>query len=400
MDGIVLFSEKLDKVQKWLQEKHWDGWLLYDFRKTNDLTCRFLDIHAEKMLTRRFFYWIPSQGIPIKIVHQIEQDVLKHLPGNTQTYASWESLHSNLSLILQKKHLVAMEFSPLNAIPYISKVDAGTIDLVRSFGVEVVSSGDLLQHFTSIWTEEQLKTHKEAADTIERALAKAWKWIATCLQHNKNVSERDIQQLLLEEFDREGCLCEDPPICAVNSHSADPHFSVDTVHSALIKHGDFILIDLWCKKKLPHAVYADITRVGVAATKPSPQQQAIFDIVKKARDTAMDLIHSRLAARQVIQGCEVDQACRQVIQEAGYGQYFIHRTGHNIGEKDHGDGAHIDNFETQDFRQLLPGTCFSIEPGIYLPGQFGIRLEHDVYLEKKGGKIFTTPMQTSIECCS
>jgi Xaa-Pro dipeptidase len=292
-----------------------------------------------------------------------------------------------------------MEYSPRNAIPYISKVDAGTVDLVRSFGIEVVSSADLLQVFTSEWSEDQFHLHLEAAEVLDDTVSKAWDLIAYSLASNRPISEYDVQQFILTEFSQQNCLCEDPPICAVNAHSADPHYTPNAHNSTPIKPNDFILIDLWCKKKAPRAVYADITRVGVAAAQATAKQQHIFEIVRDARDAAMEFIESRLKQGIPVRGWEVDHVCRMMIQTAGYGEFFTHRTGHNIGEKDHGDGANIDNFETKDTRLLLPKTCFSIEPGIYLPEEFGVRLEHDVYIEADGRSVKVTGgLPTEIFC--
>ena len=265
-----------------------------------------------------------------------------------------------------------------------------TADLIRSFGIEVVSSANLLQVASSEWDAEQLQLHLAAADVLENAIAKAWNFIANSLKSNKSISEYEVQQFLLSEFELQNCICEDPPICAVNAHSADPHYNPSALNSAPIKPDDFILIDLSCKKKMPRAVYADITRVAVAAARATPKQHEIFNTVRNARNAAMELLVSRFSQGIPVMGWEVDQVCRAVIGAAGYAEFFTHRTGHNIGEKIHGDGANIDNFETKDSRLLLPKTCFSIEPGIYLPGEFGIRLEHDVYVEADGRAVRVT----------
>lgn len=375
-------QQKILKVQKSLQEQNLDGWLLYDFRKTNDLACRFLEIPKEKFLSRRFFYWIPKDGTPLKIVHQIEDDALNHLPGTVQRYRTWSELESHLQKVLQGKKQICMEYSPRNAIPYISKVDAGTMDVVRGYGVEVVSSGDLLQEYTNVWTPEQLKSHEVAADVLDKAVASAWELICDSLKFGRQINEFEVQQFILEEMINNGCVAQDPPICAVNVHSANPHYIPTATTAAVIKQGDFILLDLWCKQELPNAVYADITRVGVASKKPTSKQQEIFDIVKKARDEATEFVKKCFEKGEPPMGYEVDDVARNVIVAAGYGEFFVHRTGHNINEDDHGPGTHIDNFETQDRRRILPGTCFSIEPGIYLPDAFGVRLEYDVYVDR------------------
>lgn len=387
---------EMNLIQKNLHEQKIDGWLLYDFRRTNDLACQFLKIPAHKILSRRYFYWIPAKGDPVKIVHVIEEHSLDHLPGKKVIYRSWQDLEKSLGTILKGCKRVAMEYSPRNSIPYVSKVDGGTIDVVRAYGVEVVSSADLLQQYLNVWTNEQLKSHLFAADVVSDTVEKAWNLIAKSLKTKKNISEYDVQQFILEEFSKKGCESEDAPICAVNAHSADPHYCSDKEHFALIHPGDFVLIDLSCKQNIPHAVFADITRVAVAANKPTAKQQAIFDIVKKARDAGTDLVRNRFAKKEKVCGYEVDACCRKIITDAGYGDNFLHRTGHNIGEEIHGSGAHLDSLETVDQRQLIPGTCFSIEPGIYLPGEFGVRLEYDVYVHMDGRVQVTGGVQDQI----
>ncbi|MEI8366099.1 MAG: M24 family metallopeptidase [Parachlamydiaceae bacterium] len=383
-------------VQRHLQHLNLDGWLFYDFRRSNDLACRFLKIPATILISRRFFYWIPRAGDPVKIIHRIENHVLDHLPGSALEYSTWQELEDQLAGILQGCHSIAMEYSPKNAIPTVSKVDAGTVELVRSFGVQVESSADLLQSYISVWSDQQLELHRAAAEVLQTSVEKAWKYIAEALSRHKEITEVDVQQFLLQEFKNNHCICDDSPICAVNAHAADPHCLPGSGPESIIRKNDFVLIDVWCKKDVPGAVYADITRVGVCG-QPTKRHQEIFDIVKRARDAAVNLLQERLLAGKELRGWEVDQACRQVIIQAGFGQFFPHRTGHNIGERDHGDGANIDNFETRDVRLLIPGTCFSIEPGIYLPGEFGVRLEDDVYLSKDGKSLqITKGMQSEL----
>jgi Xaa-Pro aminopeptidase len=250
-----------------------------------------------------------------------------------------------------------------------------------------------------VWSSAQFESHLEAAKVLEIAVSKAWKWIASAIREGKSLTELDVQRFIVEEFARHDCTSDYPPMCAVNAHSADPHFELDKSSSSVIKAGDFILIDLWCKKKSPDAVYADITRVGVAASGPAKKQQEIFNIVKSGRDAAMKLITDHLTVGKTLQGWEVDRVCRDTIAAAGYGHFFTHRTGHNLGERVHGAGANIDDFETKELRQLLPGTCFTIEPGVYLPGEFGVRLEHDVYLSPDGKSArITNDLQDHIVC--
>jgi Xaa-Pro dipeptidase len=394
----VKFEDKLRDIQKNLVEQNLDGWLLYDFRRSNDLAFDLLEIPEEKFFTRRFFYWIPKKGKPVKIVHRIESENLDHLPGDKLKFLAWQELESNVEKVLKGSKRVAMEYSPRNAIPYVSKVDAGTMEVVRDCGVEVVSSADLLQKYSSVWNEHKLKTHLEAADVLDKTVAKAWELIANSLRTSKELTEYDVQQFLLSEFEKNACVTEGPPICATNSHAADPHYIPAKEGSSLIKEGDFILIDLWCKKNLPDATYGDITRVGVAAKEPTKRQEEIFNIVKNARDAGTDLVKERFAKNESLMGWEVDAACRKVIEDAGYGECFIHRTGHNIDVNDHGNGAHVDNLETQDRRHILPGTCFSIEPGIYLSEEFGVRLEYDVYVDHDRSVQVTGGIQESITC--
>lgn len=393
------WNKKLGAVRQSLQNAGLDGWLLYDFRRTNELACKFLGIPLDSLLTRRFFYWLPAKGEPVKILNRMETHSLSHVSGLERVYSSYNELENLLKEILSGKSKIAMEYSPCNAIPVISKVDAGTVELVRGFGVEVVSSADILQQYTSVWTNEQLESHIYANEVLQNSVEKAWRMIGDAIAANQKIDEADVQQFLLSEFEKYQCVCDDPPICAVNTHSAEPHYSPKKNTATQIKRGDFVLIDVWCKKNVPHAVYADLTRVAVVAETPSIRQKKIFDVVKAGRDAAIDLIEARLQTNAPICGWEVDQVCRDAISKLGYGQYFTHRTGHNIGEKDHGEGANIDNFETKDLRRLLPGTCFSIEPGVYLPGEFGVRLEDDVYLNIDGrGMRVTKGLQTEIQC--
>lgn len=391
-------ESKINKIQSKLLQRQLDGWLFYDFRRCNDLACKLLEVPLSRLLTRRFFYWIPQKGKAIKIVSAIEDKILHHLPGETKTYRTWQELESLVGQAIKNLKKIAMEYSPRNAVPYISKVDGGTIDLVRSFGVEVISSGDLLQEFTSVWNEYKLNTHLAAADVLNQTVDNVWEYISQSLKFGRDITEIDVQRFILAQIEENGCITADLPICAVNEHSADPHYSPMPDHNKIIKPKDFILIDLWCKQKLEGAVYADITRVAVADSSPTEHQKMIFNVVRNAQKAGTQLIEQKLKVHQPVLGWEVDQACRNVIDKAGYGKNFIHRTGHNIDESDHGSGAHLDNYETQDKRELLPGTCFSIEPGIYLPGKFGVRLEYDVYIHPDLRFQITGGIQNEIVC--
>jgi len=389
-------KEKIKEAQTLLKMDNVDGWLLYDFRKSNDLAHHFLEIPENTMCSRRFFYWIPKTGESIKIVHRIESHVLDHLPGQKKLYSDIAEFKSHIKDSLQKAKKIAMEYSFQNEIPTLSKVDAGTIDLIRSFGSEVVTSANYLQHSESVLTLDQLRSHLKACRVLDDAVNESFKLIGNTIKQGSLITEKDVQRYLLAIFEKQDCVTEDPPICAVNAHSADPHH---VASDTPIRKGDFILIDLWCKKKEPKSVYGDITRVAIAASQPKEKQQQIFNVVRQSADAAMNLLSYKLENREPVMGCDLDRACRNVIIKAGFGPYFSHRTGHSIAEKLHANGANIDSFETNDTRSLLPSTCFSIEPGIYLPDEFGIRLEHDVYINPDGKTYRVSQgLQTEILC--
>ncbi|HEX2583123.1 MAG TPA: M24 family metallopeptidase [Chlamydiales bacterium] len=377
-------NKKVIAAQTYLQEKKLDGWLLYDFHRNNDLAHRFLEIPPSKMVTRRFFYWIPARGTPVRIVHAIEAEILDAWPGEKRIFSTWQSLEKEVERLLKGCQRIAMEYSPKNGIPYVSKVDGGTLDLIRSFGVEVASSADFLLHFTSVLTEEQLKSQQRAAHAMQEIVEGAWELIAKALKGGKSISEGDVQAHILQEFRTRKLVTESAPIVAVNAHSADPHFATAKIGSSQIQTGDFILIDLWAKEEGSKSIFGDITRVAVADVQGSPKQEEVFRVVRNGQKAGIALIRERFAAKKTIQGWEVDEAVRTVIQKAGYGEYFIHRTGHSIDMELHGSGTHMDNLEMHDVRPILPMTCFSIEPGIYLPGEFGLRLESDVLIHRDG----------------
>lgn len=382
-------------IQELLKQYGIDGWLLYDFRRSNLLACRLLEIPQTQLLTRRFFYWIPKEGNPSKIISSVENP-LRHLPGEETIFHSWRELDQILNNLLGKFKKIAMEYSPFGTTPEVSRVDGGTIDWVKKTGVEIVSSGDLLQELMCVWDNAKWHSHLYAAETLNQVAKDTWNWIFT--QHQKEVfpTEYEVQQLMLQAIlDRE-CITEHPPICAVNQHSSDPHYEPQKNSSSPIHRGDWVLIDLWCKKNQKNSVYGDITRVGFMGKTPSKRHREIFEIVKKAQKAAFEFVNERFRQGIPIRGFEVDEICRKVIEEAGYAPFFLHRTGHNIDESDHGPGAHLDDLETKEMRMLLPKTCFSIEPGIYLPGEFGVRLEYDVYLDPLQGAIITGGIQEKI----
>ena len=371
-------------IQAAIREDGLDGWLLYDFRGLNVLARRILEMPAEQMLSRRWFYFIPAHGEPRKLAHRIEQASLDHVPGSKRIYLRWQELEAGVQTLVQGAKRVAMEYVPRNANPYVSRVDAGTIELVRSFGVEIVPSGDLIQRFEACWDDEQWAMHLEAAKHTRSAYDVAFGHIAALVRKQVTVRETDVQKVILEHFEKHGVMADHAPIVAVGPHSGDPHFEPKAGSDAVIREGDFVLIDLWAKCKKPRAVYSDLTRVAFVGTEVPARYKEIFAIVAAGRDAAIGKVRSAFAAGHLLKGWEVDQACRAVIDKAGYGDYFCHRTGHSIGQEVHGNGANMDGLETREERRVMPRTCFSVEPGIYLP-EFGIRSEVNVFVDSQGG---------------
>jgi Xaa-Pro dipeptidase len=374
----------LKAIQTALLERGFDAWLFYDHHHRDPIAYKVLDIPESLMVTRRWFYVIPREGEPVKLVHRIEAGHLDSLPGTKRVYSSWRELWDNLQAMLVKFRTVAMQYSPNNLIPYIGLVDAGTVELVKSFGKEVVSSGDLVARFEAAWTPEQIESHYAARDVIDALIPEAFKEIGRRVRAGK-VTEFEIQQWFAENFKREGIVTEDLPIVAVNANSGNPHYEPKAEGSAQIKEGDFVLLDVWGKKNTPHAVYYDITWTGVIGT-PTDRHLEIFNIVSGARDAGVKKVQEAYAGKRRIAGWEVDQATREHITNAGYGEYFVHRTGHSIGEHVHGNGANMDNLETKDDREIIPNTCFSVEPGVYLP-EFGVRSEVNVLIHNGAAEV-------------
>jgi Xaa-Pro aminopeptidase len=382
----------LKAIQAALHERNIDAWLFYDHHHRDPIAYKVLGVPESLMVTRRWFYVIPREGEPVKLVHRIEAGHLDGLPGSKRQYSSWRELWDNLQSMLVRFRNVAMQYSPNNVIPYIGLVDAGTVELVRSFGKEVVSSGDLVARFEAAWTEEQIASHFAARDSIDAIIPEAFKEIGRRVRSGK-VTEYDIQQWFAEAFRRENIVTEDLPIVAVNANSGNPHYEPKAEGSSPIKPGDFVLLDVWGKKNTPGAVYYDITWTGVIGA-PSDRQVEIFNIVTGARDAGVKKVQEAYAGKRRIAGWEVDQATREHITTAGYGEFFVHRTGHSIGESVHGNGANMDNLETKDEREIIPNTCFSIEPGIYLP-EFGVRSEVNV-LTRDGSAEVTGKIQREL----
>jgi Xaa-Pro aminopeptidase len=370
----------LSSVQAALQQLGFDGWLLYDFRGLNVLARRVIGLSDEAMLSRRWFYFIPARGEARKLVHRIEPHALDGLPGSAQTYLRWQELEAGVAGLVQGARRVAMEYVPRNANPYVSRVDAGTVELVRSCGVEVFPSGDLVQLFEACWDDDQWAMHREAAQHTRSAFDVAFAFIADRIRRDGSVRETEVQRCILDHFAAHHLVTDHPPICAVGPHSGDPHYSPGPGSDASIREGDFVLIDLWAKLDRPRAVYSDLTWTGFVGHAVPERYERIFQIVAQARDAAIAKVQNAFQQRTPLQGWQVDQAAREVIERAGYGEYFCHRTGHSIGQETHGNGANMDNLETREERRVLPRTCFSVEPGIYL-SEFGVRSEVNVFID-------------------
>jgi Xaa-Pro dipeptidase len=378
----------LAAVQHALRQLQIDGWLLYDFRGLNSLAKRVVQLPEDQMLSRRWYYFVPAKGEPKKLNHRIEPHALAHLPGAGDTYLRWQQLEERVGELVKGSKTVAMEYVARNANPYVSRVDAGTIELVKSFGVNVVPSGDLIQMFEAIWDDEQWAMHQEAAKHTESAFHAVWKFIGEKVKANGSVHELEVQQRILDHFKANKMVCDHSPICGVGPHSGDPHYEPRPGEEGNIRKGDFVLVDLWAKLDRPRAVYSDLTWTAFVGDSVPEQYVKIFNIVAAGRDAAIQRVRDAFAQKEPLQGWQVDRAARDSIEKAGYGDYFIHRTGHSIGQEVHGNGANMDDLETHEERRVLPRTCFSVEPGVYLP-EFGVRSETDVFVDKDG-RVHTT----------
>jgi Xaa-Pro aminopeptidase len=403
-------AERVQAIQAALREARLDGWLFYDFRGSDPLAYRILKLDQRGITTRRWFYFVPASGEPVKIVHSIERDKLDQLPGRKLVYLPWQQLRSFLRETLTGSNAVsnrktpngtgkriAMQYSPNNDIPYMARVDAGTIELIRTFGVEPVTSADLVQQFEAVLTDAQTATHNEAANLLHRIIMESFAEIARRIRANEPTTEYDIQQFMVRRFEQENLTSDnEPPIIAVNANAANPHYEPTREIHQPIKRGDFVLFDVWAKLKTPGAVYADQTWTGYVGETVPEEYTRIFNIVRDARDSAVRFVQDSMRAGKTIKGAEVDDVSRGFITRAGYGAQFLHRTGHSIGEEVHGNGANIDDLETRDSRRIVPRTCFSIEPGIYLEGKFGVRSEIDVFVTERDALVTGQPIQTAI----
>jgi Xaa-Pro dipeptidase len=384
---------ELSEMQKDLRNAKVDGWLFYDFRGRDPIAHRILGLPAA-MRTRRWFYFVPAKGTPKKLVHKIEAGALDAVPGDKLYYASQEELRKNLKKALGKSKQVAMQYSPKNAIPYVAMVDAGTIELVRSIGVKVVSSADLVQKYEACWSAEQLESHLAAGKEIDRIIRETFDYAAKSVKEKKPLNEYELKEFILQKFEEAGITTEEGPDVAVNANASDPHYGPTKEKSSPIREGDLLLLDVWGKQKAENSVYYDVTWIGFLGAKVPEKYAKVFKVLREARDRAVELIRSSVRAGKPLQGWQVDKVARAVVEKAGYGKYFFHRTGHSIGTSVHGNGVNMDGLETMDVRHLIAHTCNSVEPGIYLP-EFGMRSEVDVYVDENDARV-TGPQQTEI----
>ena len=371
----------LEAIQAAIREAGHDGWLFYDHHHRDPIAARILGLDEKAHITRRWYYFVPAVREPRKLVHRVERGRLDSLPGARAEYSSWQELAAGLEAMLSGAHTVAMQYSPNNDIMYVSMVDAGTVEFLRGLGKDIVSSADMVSQFEAVLSAEQVASHMVAQRAIDALLAEGWREIGRRLRPASGgrggLTEFDHVQWLSEAMRREGLIWENGPNVSVNANSSDSHYEPTAERSAPIREGDFLLIDIWGRVDKPGSIFYDITWTGVVGREPTQREQLVFETVRNARDAGIAAVERAFAEGRAIRGFEADDAARGVIRAAGFGEYFTHRTGHNIAQEIHGSGAHLDNLETHDERRLLPNTCFSVEPGIYLP-EFGVRSEVDM----------------------
>jgi len=381
-------------IQRQLERLDIDGWLLYDFQGMNPL-ARQLAGRGDRMLTRRWFCLVPREGEPVWLVSRVEERQFGDVSGIVRTYLSWTTLEEELADLVADCRRVAMEYVPQGTIPYVSRVDAGTLEMVRATGVEIISSADLVQWCQARWSPAALATHLEASTHLNAAKDGAFDLISARVSAGEQVSEYDVQQQILRYFAEHGLITNGPPIVAAGRNTRDPHYQPTAESSAVIEEGDLILVDLWAKLNRPGAVYADITWMGYVGAQVPAELARVFAIVTHARDVAAAFVQSSVAGGETIRGYQVDDVARTAIAEAGFGDYFIHRTGHNIGTEDHGTGVNFDNLETHDERLVIPDITCSIEPGVYVE-LFGMRSELNIHVGERRAEITTVPVQRRI----
>jgi Xaa-Pro dipeptidase len=382
-------------VQERLRSAGLDGWLLYDFHGSNPIAARLAGLTSgTHMTTRRWYYLIPANGQPRGLVHAIERHNLDALPGERLVYAGRQQLEAGLTQLLSGLKKVAMEYSPMCAIPYLSRVDAGTVEMIRARGLEIVSSGDLVQQFEAAWTNEQLATHRAASESLYRIKDRAFSVAFDAVAQGRALTEYELQQQMVKWFEEEGLVTDSPPVVAVGGNAGNPHYLPTPEQCRAVVADEVLLLDLWGKKPDTGAVFADITWVAVTSTRVPVEVSRAFRAVADARDAAVRLVADAAREGRDLRGWEVDEAARAVLQGQGYGDRIVHRTGHSLGESVHGNGVHMDDYETHDDRRLLPGTGFTVEPGLYFES-FGVRTEINVYRGEREA-IVTGPRQTDV----
>ncbi len=391
---LMDLAMNLEAIQSALREAKLDGWLFYDHHHRDPLAYRILGLSDSLHITRRWFYLIPADGEPKKLVHRIEQGRLDPLPGTKAVYSTWQELEAQLAAMLEGNTRLAMQYSPRNAIMYVSLVDAGTIEVLRGMGKEIVSSADLVSHFEAVLTEEQIASHYAAQRSLDAILAEGFREIGNRVRSHDGTTEFAMVQWLQEAMRRADLVWNNGPNVSVNRNSSDSHYEPTAERTQPITSGDFVLIDIWARQNIPGSVFYDITWTGVVDREPNARERQVFEAVAAARDAAIQIVEHAFAANHPIAGWQADDAARGMIRAAGFGEYFTHRTGHNIATEIHGSGAHLDNFETHDERLILPNTCFSVEPGIYLP-EFGVRSEVDM-MTRAGEARVTGRMQREL----
>jgi len=382
-----MLADRIPEIQAALVEAELDGWLFTVFQGNDPISLDLLGLASKGLVSRRCYYLIPSQGEPRRLVHDLEPAMLDHLPGTKDRYRTWQEHRQAMERLVRDCRRLGAQYSPKNELPSVSRLDHGTAELLVSFGCELVSAAELAQRFAAVWTAEQLEGHRRANVHLHRIAREAFALVGDHLRDGRKIDEYQVQRFICESFDKAGLHTFADPIVGVDAHAADPHYEPTAEGAATIEKGQFLLIDLWAKEKAAaDSVYADITWCGVCSAAPTDRQEEIWRITRDARDAGIALVQSRWPTTP-IRGYEVDDATREVIRAAGYGEHFIHRTGHSIGIQDHGQGANMDNLETHDTRRLIAMTGFSIEPGIYLPGEFGVRTEVNIALTPDAAEV-------------
>ena len=379
-----------------LRQSSIDGWLFCDFRRSDPIAYRLLGLSDDLMTTRRWFYYLPARGTPKALVSAVEAHRLDSLPGAKLVYRRGEEIPPKLALLTDRANRIALNYSPRCAIPYASRVDAGTLEIVRGLGVEIVSAADLIQQFEAPLTSAEILSHRRAVAVLRAIVDESFAHVARAVRAGKPISELALQEFVMTNFASRDLTTDHPPIVAARAHGADPHFAPSAADDFRIKRGDLLLLDLWAREKGPEATYGDLTWMAYVGDRVPDEYSRIFSVVQAARDAAVDLIQRRVSKGERIAGREADGAARAVIAAAGFGEFFLHRTGHSIGREVHGNGANLDSFETDDYRNLIDRTCFSVEPGIYLAGRFGVRSEIDVVIENGAATVTAGAIQSHI----